>query len=72
MKHLLDFSDNAVANTPFPLAVNAAVQGLLHDYPDASGLGDNLAGVRQRVASGEVASVRRLELELIRAGKVRG
>jgi hypothetical protein len=71
MKHFFDFGVNSLLNTPFPVAVNVGVQGLLQDYSDAPGLRDNLTRIRQRVACGDVASVRRLELELIEAGKVR-
>jgi hypothetical protein len=70
MKHLLDFGVNSLLDTPFPTAVNVGVQELLRDYSDAPRLGDSLARIRRRVACGDVASVRRLELELIEAGKV--
>lgn len=58
-------------HTPFPMAVRSIIQDLLHSYADAGGIEENLRKVRERLGSRGILSVRRAEIELIKAGKVR-
>lgn len=69
-KHLQDLS-SAAGNTSFTVTVNFVVTVLIQDFSDVEGLIAKLSGIHHRVADGSISSVRRAELELLQAAKVR-
>jgi hypothetical protein len=68
MKHLQD-SSLSDALSPLTATVSGIISCLSQRFPGAPYLGDKLNGIYQSVNSGGILSVRRAELELLRAGK---
>src|SRR5690349_12500406 len=56
-------------HSPFAVTVKFILQRLHQGFSDASGLGNRLSGIYQSLASGSASSVRKIEIELLRAGK---
>ena len=73
-KHLMDFDPSASLtprNSPFAVTVKFIMTMLDRDFQDAENLGSKLDGVLQRLNNGTICSVRRAEIEVLQAGKVR-
>ncbi|KAK3353191.1 hypothetical protein B0T25DRAFT_204303 [Lasiosphaeria hispida] len=68
-KHLSDMNPTVSVNHAFAATVNYVLRTLAQDYGDASLLGNKLDGVLARVNHGTISSVRRVEIELIFAGR---
>ncbi|KAK0715637.1 hypothetical protein B0H67DRAFT_601141 [Lasiosphaeris hirsuta] len=68
-KHLSDMSPPVSVNHAFAATVNYVLSTLAQDYGDASLLKNKLDGVLTRVNHGTISSVRRIEIELLFAGK---
>ncbi|KAJ9148915.1 Zinc finger protein [Pleurostoma richardsiae] len=69
-KHTQDLSSETPPNNPFTIAVSFALNLLTQHFFKFDQLGSHLAGVQRRVNGGSVRSVRRLELEVLQAGKI--
>jgi hypothetical protein len=69
-KHLQDFSFSE-AMSALTTTVTYVVSMLKHHFPGIPTLIERLNGIHQSVSRGNIASVRRVELELLHAAKVR-
>jgi len=56
-------------HSPFAVTVKFILQRLHQEFSNASGLGSRLSGIYQSLASGSASSVRKIEIELLRAGR---
>lgn len=70
-KHLLSSSPDVGVNIAFSVTVGLVLSMLHREFGNAEGLSPKFSGLQQRVGNGGVSSVRRFEIELLNAGKVR-
>lgn len=70
-KHLLDIGTASPVNQAFADNIAYLLDTLAEGYDGAGNLRDKLGEVCQRVNDGVVSSVRRAEIEILSAGKVR-
>lgn len=68
-KHLQD-SPSASVHQAFAITVTYVSSQLIDAFSDTRGLRNNINKIIQRVKTGEICSVRRVEIELLNAGKV--
>lgn len=68
---MLNRNSQVGVNIPFAATVNFVTAMLLEEFSDVEDLLPKLSGLQNRVQSGIISSVRRFELELLNAGKVR-
>lgn len=68
-KHLEDNPSLSV-HQAFAITVTYVSSQLIDAFSDASGLKNNVNSIIQRVKTGEICSIRRVEIELLHAGKV--
>ncbi|KAM7203818.1 hypothetical protein V8F20_003824 [Naviculisporaceae sp. PSN 640] len=67
-KHLQD-NPSAAVHQAFAITVTYVSSQLIDAFSDARGLRNNVNKIIQRVKTGEICSVRRVEIELLNAGK---
>jgi hypothetical protein len=70
-RHLLESNPGTAISGAFTATVHFVLSIILQDYADVEGLPTKLSDLHQRVSSGLVASVRKVEIQLFNAGKVR-
>jgi len=70
-KHLQDLNRMVPVNSAFATSVKFVLQILANNFDDASNLREKLEVVCQRANDGAISSVRRAEIEMLAAGKVR-
>ncbi|KAK5660373.1 hypothetical protein OQA88_12914 [Cercophora sp. LCS_1] len=68
-KHLGAHNSSSRVNQAFVATVSYVLSVLDGDYDDVVALKDKLVGVRQRANAGSISSVRRVEIEMLHAGK---
>jgi len=68
-RHLQDSPSSSV-HQAFAITVTYVSSQLIDAFSDAEGLRNNVNRIIQRVKTGEICSVRRVEIELLQAGKV--
>ncbi len=68
MKHA-EYNGESSPDSPFAITVSFILEMLARDFRDADGLLDRLRDINKRIKSGPAPSVRRLELQLLQAGK---
>lgn len=68
-KHLED-TPSASVHQAFAITVTYVSSQLIDAFSDARGLKNNINKIIQRVKTGDICSVRRVEIELLNAGKV--
>lgn len=68
--HALEFHPESYDNRPFKAAVNFIIQTLIQKYYDYEVLLAKLRETGQKVHSGSITCVRKLELAILQAGKV--
>ncbi|KND87892.1 hypothetical protein TOPH_07447 [Tolypocladium ophioglossoides CBS 100239] len=71
MEHLRDVNLEAYEGSPFSIAASNTIDSLLLQYGSIPGFQSAMSFVLGRVKSNYVATPRRLELELMQAGKMR-
>ena len=57
-------------DSPFAITVNYVMSVLDQNFSDFPGLNPQLGGIKHRVQKGSIGSVRKVELEILQAGKV--
>lgn len=70
MQHIQDINLDARPDSPFALAVNFMLKLLAEQYPNAPEFCTILDDLLQRVNNNFISTARRLELELMHAGRV--
>lgn len=70
-RHLQD-NPSASIHQAFAITVTYVSSQLIDAFSDARGLGRNVNKIIERVKTGDICSVRRVEIELLNAGKVGG
>jgi len=71
VKHLQELNPPGSVNRGFAASVGYVLSVLGSDFSDVVNLKDKLIGVGQRANDGSISSVRRAEIEMLFAGKVR-
>jgi len=70
-KHLQDLNSMVRVNSAFATSVKYLLRTLATNFDDAGNLREKLEVVCQRANDGAICSVRRAEIEMLAAGKVR-
>lgn len=70
MQHLKDVNLEAHKNSPFAVAVNYMLRILSQQYSDVPGFVGSMNHLAERVNSSYVSTARRIELEVMHAGRV--
>lgn len=70
MQHLKDVNLEAHQDSPFALAVNFMLKILAQQYADVPGFEGSMKHLASRVNASYVSTPRRLELEVMHAGRV--
>ncbi|GAB1318691.1 hypothetical protein MFIFM68171_08901 [Madurella fahalii] len=69
IKHLKDINPSAVVNEALLVTVKYILEMLAREFGGAEGLNTRLSELYQRLSSGTISGVRRVEIELLHAGK---
>lgn len=69
--HTEDLRAEHGSSQPFIAGANYIINVLAQSFRDSPGIAHRLRGVSQRVRNQDTSTVRRLEMELMQAGKVR-
>jgi hypothetical protein len=68
--HVTETGPPAQSSNAFPVTVSYIIQVLNQSFgPSSNGISQRLRAINQRAASGVITSIRRLELEILQAGK---
>ncbi|KAH9904139.1 hypothetical protein F4778DRAFT_83664 [Xylariomycetidae sp. FL2044] len=67
--HLSDFQPDTAQNSPFAITANYIISILTQTSYNSADLTTRLGGISQRVHAGYIVTIRRLELEILQAGK---
>lgn len=69
-KHLEDSFPAGSVNEALTVTLKYTLEALVREFIDVSGLSAELEDIYQRLLNGSITSVRRVEIELLRAGQV--
>lgn len=72
IRHLKDAAPAGPVNEALLSTVKSVLESLLAGFGHAQNLNGRLQGIHQRLRTGAICSVRRVELELLHAGRVSG